>query len=171
MSSKPEHIRSNYAINNGRHNNHSSSSRPTYFLQKSIHPVLDGVGEIRRHNRLQNGRKRNHNHTSKKPIHREWSSTILRSNSEFINNKNGFDDANLKDDSMEIDENVDNATTTNKVKTEEIDRNDDNVSDDEQEQEEIDEAATEVPTLDTYIPRKPTYHVANAIPFAELCRR
>jgi len=114
-------------------------------------------------------RNRNHNHTSNKPIQREWSSTILRSNSEFINNKNGLDDANLKHDSMEIDEQIDN--TTNKVKTEEMDRNDDNVSDDEQEQEEIDEAATEVPTLDTYVPRKPTYHVANAIPFAELCRR
>ena len=164
--SKPDHIRSNYAIN-GRHNNHSSSSQPTYFLQKTIHPVLDGAGELRRHNGI--GRNRNHNHTSNKPIQREWSSTKLRSNSEFINNKHGLDDTTLKDDSMEIDKTID--STTNKVKTEEIDRNDDNVSDDEQEQEEIDEAATEVPTLDTYIPRKPTYHVANAIPFAELCRR
>jgi len=164
--SKPDHIRSNYAVNNGRHNNHSSSSQPTYLLQKTIHPVLDGVGEIRRQHSTRN---RSHNHTSNKPIQRKWSSTILRSNSEFINTKHGLDDTNLKDDRMEIDEQIDN--TTNKVKTEEIDRNDDNVSDDEQEQEEIDEAATEVPTLDTYIPRKPTYHVANAIPFAELCRR
>ena len=167
--SKPDPIRSNYVMN-GRHNNHSSysSSQPTYFLQKSIHPALDGVGELRRHNRIQNGNNK-HNYTSNKPIQREWGSTILRSNSEFINNKHGLDDTNLKDDSMEIDETID--STTNKVKREELNRNDDNVSDDEQEQEEIDEAATEVPTLDTYIPRKPTYHVANAIPFAELCRR
>ena len=65
--SKPDHIRSNYAVDNVRHN-HSSSSQPTYFLQKTIHPVLDGVGEIRRHNRLENGRNGNHNHTSNKPI-------------------------------------------------------------------------------------------------------
>ena len=45
-----------------------------------------------------------------------------------------------------------------------------NLSDDEN-QEEFDESATEIPTLDTYVPREPSYDVANALPFKELCRR
>ena len=87
---------------------------------------------------------------------------------------NAKDDVKIDDD-RNIDNTKDKISTEvdNEVKSkEDLDnvRDDDNLSDDE-DQEEFDEATTEIPTLETYIPRKPTYHVANAIPFAELCKR
>ena len=89
--------------------------------------------------------------------------------------KSKIDDSNIKD--RNVDNNAKDKISmevNNKVKStkEELDnvRDDDNLSDDE-DQEEFDETTTEIPTLETYIPRKPTYHVANAMPFAELCKR
>ena len=98
-------------------------------------------------------------------VKRDWKSTnsvdLHKSSIDNIKDRN-IDNNTKHEISMEVD---------NKVK-EELDnvRDDDNLSDDE-DQEEFDEATTEIPTLETYIPRKPTYHVANAMPFAELCKR
>ena len=124
---------------------------------------------------------------------REWSSTMLRSNSEFTSAKNDKcrveDDtsANLKED-IDMDENNnkdvkkkvsldggdhdvvgDNYNDDAKVKLEETDELN-NQSDNENE-EEFDENKDEIPTLENYVPREPNFDVANSLPFAELCRR
>lgn len=101
-------------------------------------------------------------------VKRGWKSTnnvdLHKSSIDNIKDRNV--DNNTKDkSSME----VDNKVKSNKEELDNV-RDDDNLSDDEG-QEEFDEATTEIPTLETYIPRKPTYHVANAMPFAELCKR
>ena len=118
-------------------------------------------------------------------VKRDWKSTnnVDHKSKSSIDNKKGIDntvnDVKIDDNNIK-DRNVDNTKdkipmeVDNKVKSnkEDLDnvRDDDNLSNDE-DQEEFDEATTEIPTLETYIPKKPTYHVANAIPFAELCKR
>ena len=105
----------------------------------------------------------------------QWSSGKENNNKE-ISIKRGLkmDDNDIKDRNVDntkdkIPMEVDNKVKSNKEDLDNV-RDDDNLSDDE-DQEEFDEATTEIPTLETYIPRKPTYYVANAIPFAELCKR
>ena len=51
-------------------------------------------------------------------------------------------------------------------------RNNNNLSDDEGMQtNEFDDDNAEIPTLETYIPREPSYDKANAIPFVQVCQR
>ena len=107
-------------------------------------------------------------------VKRGWKSTnnVDLHKSKTVNDV--IDDNNIKDRNVANTKDKSLMKVDNKVKSnkEELDnvRDDDNLSDDEG-QEEFDEATTEIPTLETYIPRKPTYHVANAMPFAELCKR
>ena len=108
-------------------------------------------------------------------VKRDWKSTINvdHKSKPSINAKDDVkidDDRNVDNDTKDkISMEVDNKVKSNKEDLDNV-RDDDNLSDDEG-QEEFDEATTEIPTLETYIPRKPTYHVANAMPFSELCRR
>ena len=101
-------------------------------------------------------------------VKRDWKSTnnvdLHKSSIDNI-----IKDRNIDNTKDKISMKVDNKVKSNKEDLDNV-RDDDNLSDDE-DQEEFDEATTEIPTLETYIPRKPTYHVANAMPFAELCKR
>lgn len=176
---------------------HNNNSQPLYMLNNTIHPILDGVDimqpQQQHETRMQQYGRSNssqNNQNNEITIQRGWNSTILRSNSEFINDTKTHDDnkysyhpethtsmsSNIKDgDDTNNNHKVGGEGVNIKVKHEESsssssDKELNNLSDDEN-QEEFDESATEIPTLDTYVPREPSYDVANALPFKELCRR
>ena len=194
--SKPDPVKSNnYPISMSI--THNNNSQPLYMLNNTIHPILDGV-DIRQQQqqhetRMQQHGRSNSNQNNKNneitAIQRGWDSTILRSNAEFINGTTTNDNnkysyhpethtsmsSNIKDsDDTNNNHKVGGEGVNIKVKHEESSSSSDkelnNLSDDEN-QEEFDESATEIPTLDTYVPREPSYDVANALPFKELCRR
>ena len=195
--SKPDPVKNktNHPINMSI--THNNNSQPLYMLNNTIHPILDGVDVGQQQQQQHGTRMQQHgrsnssqnNQNNEITIQRGWNSTILRSNSEFINgtttqhdnNKYSYHpethtsmSSNIKDsDDTNNNHKVGGEGVNIKVKHEESSSSDkelNNLSDDEN-QEEFDEAATEIPTLDTYVPREPSYDVANALPFKELCRR
>jgi hypothetical protein len=159
---------------------------PTFYV-KSPHPIFDGVVKDERNSKSRgvgNGTSCNFAASSNLPLNRSYYPTY----SEFVNAKRNRD-ADTADDGAEEDgANV-------KIKKEESEdesgrpylgrrmemrttmshqaqqKDEGNLSDDEGLQNELDEIITEIPTLETYVPREPCYEKANAISFAQVCQR
>ena len=194
--SKPDPVKSTTLNPINASITHTNNSQPLYMLNNTIHPILDGV-DIRQQQHhhgtsmqqiIDHSNSSQNNKNNEITIQRGWKSTILISNSEFINGTTQHDDnkysyhpdihtsmsSNTSKDGDDTNNNHEVGEGVNiKVKHEESSSSDkelNNLSDDEN-QEEFDESATEIPTLDTYVPREPSYEVANALPFKELCRR
>ena len=191
---RPDNVTSSNNYSHVNNNGQQQRSQPSYMLCNLTHPVFDGVDNKQpQHNAGTKSQRRQNNHNMNGNHIREWSSTMLRSNSEFTSAKNDkcrvedVTSANLKED-IDMDENNnkdvkkkvsldggdhdvvgDNYNDDAKVKLEETDELN-NQSDNENE-EEFDENKDEIPTLENYVPREPNFDVANSLPFAELCRR
>ena len=157
-----------------------------FFLANSPHPILDGVEEEAASNRTASNVESTHDI----PV----TTTYYPTDSEFIYPERKKCDA-IKDDlsnvkverrNEEMEENeldrprlgrreeMRKTMLKQQQQTQQNDyeKNNNNLSDDEGMQtNEFDDDTAEIPTLETYVPREPSYDKANAIPFAQVCQR
>ncbi len=154
-------------ITEGQAAGHSSSSH--YFVvTNSPHPALDGVVlDVKRESRAASKQSDESHGEEEPPLKRPYYTT----DSEFIDpSRNRSDIAAEEKEVMDLKSNV---------KTEEPGEElagdgtgNENYSDDDYDDDgQIERASTDIPTLETYIPREPSYEKANAIPFAQACKR
>ena len=169
-------------VDKRRHHDQASH----YLLENSPHPALEqGSDAARRQQQVaanDNGRlgDGNRDNAAMTPSKR----AIYPSDSQFINaksipmhsTKNGNHRDGENDTMMNIDVVASSSTARVKTEPKEEEEKDNytNLSDDDSNTDENDQQSTiitTIPTLETYIPKPPTYTKINTIPFAELCRR
>ena len=174
-------------IIDGRQN---STPSTFYVLADSPHPILDGVVHAPNAENSENCNFTACNSVGNSDLP-SYTRLYYPSYSEFVHSKRNRDADTAKDDAIAAEE--DDAKV--KVKVEESEdesgrpslgrraemrrtmihqaqqKGYDNLSEDEEMQDEFDEGGAEMPTLETYVPREPSYEKANAIPFAQVCNR
>ncbi|KAL7541228.1 hypothetical protein ACHAXR_012211 [Thalassiosira sp. AJA248-18] len=154
----------------------SSSSSSHYILENSPHPILDGIDGLRN---AMNGGSRgggggDGDGNEKVPSNKR---PYYPSESEFISAGRGgikHDDDEENNDGITAKKESSIGKRKHNNGEDNNSNNNNNLSDDDSDdynEDQKGETTIEIPTLETYIPRPPSYTKANAIPFGEICRR
>jgi hypothetical protein len=150
----------------------SSSSSHLYFLSNCPHPVLDGVlldvnpnsrtgSIIKQNDESRHGEEEEEAPPSTRPFY--------AADSEFVHSSPTSRQLDIKSN-VKI-EQAEDELGDDKDDHDENESRNENYSDDDNDDDD-DASTTElIPTLETYIPREPSYDKANAIPFAQVCKR
>ena len=155
-----------------RSSSSSSSSSHLYFLSNCPHPVLDGVlldvnpnsrtgSIIKQNDESRHGEEEEEAPPSTRPFYAAVS--------EFVHSPPTSRQLDIKSN-VKI-EQAEDELGDDKDDHDENESRNENYSDDDNDDDD-DASTTElIPTLETYIPREPSYDKANAIPFAQVCKR
>lgn len=157
-----------------------SSSLPSHFymLSNSPHPVLDGVllDNKRKSNvmsKQNDDDERGNGEAQQLPAKRPY----YASDSEFVDSSYRNGTAAGEVEAIDLESNVkmeqpeDEEELADDHDNENENNNNNNNYSDEGDDDNGEDACTEIPTLETYTPREPSYDKANAIPFAQVCKR
>jgi len=167
-----------------------------FFLANSPHPIFDGVdaAALTKSNRTASNDESNrvlpvtrtYYPTDSEFMHPERNKCDANAAHEYANTALKGDLCNVKVDEEMEENDLDRPRlgrreemTKTMLKQQQqqsqqndYEKNNNNLSDDEGMQtNEFDDDTAEIPTLETYVPREPSYDKANAIPFAQVCQR
>ena len=146
-------------ITEGQAAEHSSASH--FFVGTKPHPALNGVVlDLKRESKSASKQSDESHGEEEPPSKRPYS----RNRSETDAEEKEVMDliSNVKTEKLEEEKLADDGTGSENYSDDDYGNDDDG---------QIEMVSTEIPTLETYIPREPSYEKANAIPFAQVCKR